>query len=217
MKFFILLACLASSWAAIAPPTENGIEFSEEEKELLIQQLEDEDLAKELQEVISNLDDEQLEKLEAILSKDLDSASEFDMLLSELEELGMEKDDIEDLLNLSKMMEKFLKRVPEVEEKVLEDSDYSLEDHCKLYLLGLPNNLGPLGFIALHSVLQGDESDIEEVKIGEFVPGNGELEPQGDIIQRKLKAQSSGSESKIVEEDIVSEVLKRRRRAMNNN
>ena len=50
---------------------------------------------------------------------------------------------------------KFLTKIPEIEKKLeLEDDEYTLEDHCKLYLLGLPNKLGPLGFLALHSILE---------------------------------------------------------------
>merc|ERR1711922_93694 len=40
------------------------------------------------------------------------------------------------------------KPLDEKTELQLAEDDYSLEDHCKLYLLGLPNKLGPLGFLA---------------------------------------------------------------------
>ena len=58
--------------------------------------------------MVGNLDDEQLEQLEAILAKDLDEASEMDMLMAELKELGMDQEDIEDLLELAGMMTKFV-------------------------------------------------------------------------------------------------------------
>ena len=45
-------------------------------------------------------------------------------------------------------------RVPGIEEKIGAESDYTLLDQIKLYLLGLPNDIGPLGFVALHSVLE---------------------------------------------------------------
>merc|ERR1711973_307468 len=46
------------------------------------------------------------------------------------------------------------------------EDDYSLEDHCKLYLLGLPNKLGPLGFLALHSILESAGEAIVDVELG---------------------------------------------------
>ena len=40
---------------------------------------------------------------------------------------------------------------------------------CQLYLLGLPNKLGPLGYIALHNVLEdedeGQKEEIVDIKI----------------------------------------------------
>jgi len=48
-----------------------------------------------------------------------------------------------------------LARVPGLAVKLNADEDgFTLEDNVKMYLLGLPNKLGPLGFIALHSVLE---------------------------------------------------------------
>ena len=40
----------------------------------------------------------------------------------------------------------------------------------QLYLLGLPNKLGPLGFLALHHVLTTEETDatIAPTKVGEM-------------------------------------------------
>ena len=38
----------------------------------------------------------------------------------------------------------------------------------QLYLLGLPNKLGPLGFLALHHVLTTEEVDAEGSKVGEM-------------------------------------------------
>jgi len=177
--------------------------------------------------LVGNLDDEQLEKLEAILAKDLDEASEMDMLMAELKELGMDQEDIEDLLELAGMMTKFLQKVPEVEEAVLTDSSsYSLEDNVKLYLLGLPNNLGPLGFFALHSVLQDGDEDIVDVKIGEFEPDTT-VESVGDVITRKRRAKEAAAAVPRAEvkveapkaenkepEDLVAKILERRRRAI---
>jgi len=227
----LLLALVAACQAAIAPAGEyesagEGTNFTEEELRL-VKQLEDEELSKEIENLVGNLDDEQLEKLEAILAKDLDEASEMDMLMAELKELGMDQEDIEDLLELAGMMTKFLQKVPEVEEAVLTDSSsYNLEDNVKLYLLGLPNNLGPLGFFALHSVLQDGDEDIVDVKIGEFEPDTT-VESVGDVITRKRRAKEAAAAAPRAEvkveapkaenkepEDLVAKILERRRRAI---
>ena len=119
--------------------------------------------------MIAGLDEDQLDKLERIMSKDLDSATEFQMLHDELVEMGMDEEDVQDLLDLGKMMHQFLVRVPGLAAKMDADDDgFNLEDNVKMYLLGLPNKLGPLGFIALHSVLETPE-DIVDIKIGNFV------------------------------------------------
>merc|ERR1712126_601168 len=99
-----------------------------------------------------------------------------------------------------------------------------LEDHVKLYLLGLPNKLGPLGFLGLHSILQDDE-DIVDVKIEGFEPtkaaGSASVTPVGDLLTRKLKAQKAAASAPKFEPaapkpetDIVGEILERRRRAI---
>jgi len=239
-RLLILLALAAVSQAAIAPAgeyegAEEGVTFTEEDKLKLVQELEDEELTKEIETLVRNLDDDQLEQLEAILAKDLDAASELDMLMAELEELGMEKEDVEDLLGLAEMMAKFLRKVPEVERSLEEDSEYSLDDHVKLYLLGLPNNLGPLGFFALHSVLQ-DEDDIVDVKITDFEPApeaaaeaaatTKTVEPVGDVIARKKRAKEEAAAAAAsaaapkpqvqykAEDDIVAKIMERRRRAI---
>jgi len=231
-RSLILLALVAASQAAIAPAGEyesagEGTHFTEEDKLRLVKQLEDDELSKEIENLVGNLDDEQLEQLEAILAKDLDEASEMDMLMAELKELGMDQEDIEDLLELAGMMTKFLQKVPEVEEAVLTDSSsYNLEDNVKLYLLGLPNNLGPLGFFALHSVLQDGDEDIVDVKIGEFEPDTT-VESVGDVITRKRRAKEAAAAAPRAEvkveapkaenkepEDLVAKILERRRRAI---
>merc|ERR1719193_1944918 len=97
--------------------------------------------------MIDTLSAEELDQLEAILGKPLDEQTE-------LQQLGMDPQDVQDMFDLSEMMKKFLLKIPDVDIKLqLAEDDYSLEDHCKLYLLGLPNKLGPLGFLALHSIL----------------------------------------------------------------
>ena len=58
--------------------------------------------------MIAGLDEDQLDKLERIMSKDLDSATEFQMLHDELVEMGMDEEDVQDLLDLGKMMHQFV-------------------------------------------------------------------------------------------------------------
>merc|ERR1719233_1246500 len=97
--------------------------------------------------MIDTLSAEELDQLEAILGKPLDEKTELQMIQAELQQLGMDPQDVQDMFDLSEMMKKFLLKIPNVDTKLqLAEDDYSLEDHCKLYLLGLPNKLGPLGF-----------------------------------------------------------------------
>ena len=107
-----------------------------------------------MEQLIEGLDDATLLKLERILSDELSTEKELDLIKNELAEMGMDVEDIQDLLDLATLMTEFLHKVPEVEQVVVGEDEYSLEDNVKLYLLGLPNKLGPLGFLALHSVLE---------------------------------------------------------------
>jgi len=198
MLTLIFIALVSSTYAAVTPSANNQNSFSEEDKAKLIQDLEDEELSKEVESLIANLDEDQLEKLEEILSKDLDAESELSMIQDELAEMGMDIEDINDLLDLAAMMTKFLSKIPELD--LGSDDEYSLEDHVKLYLLGLPNRLGPLGFLALHSVLETDD-DIVDVKIEGFEPNpeaakeadTASVTPLGDIITRKRR-QAKGAQ-----------------------
>jgi len=244
MLALLFVGLIASSHGAVAPNVpKDQAAFTEQEKLNLIQELEDEELAKAVEALITNLDADQLAKLETILSKDLDSEAELSMIQAELGEMGMDMEDINDLLDLASLMTKFLSKVPEVEQQ-LEDDEYTLEDHVKLYLLGLPNKLGPLGFLALHSVLQTDD-DIVDVKIEGFQPdpaaakeaATASVTPVGDIIARKrresqhkaanpiphnayqvpktYKAKSTQSADDQVNADIVAKLMERRRRSIN--
>merc|ERR1711970_5776 len=103
--------------------------------------------------MIDTLSAEELDQLEAILGKPLDEKTELQMIQAELQQLGMDPQDVQDMFDLSEMMKKFLLKISDVDTKLqLDEDDYSLEDHCKLYLLGLPNKLGPLGFLALQEL-----------------------------------------------------------------
>merc|ERR1719285_1353595 len=145
--------------------------------------------------MIDTLSAEELDQLEAILGKPLDEKTELQMIQAELQQLGMDPQDVQDMFDLSEMMKKFLLKIPDVDTKLqLDEDDYSLEDHYKLYLLGLPNKLGPLGFLALHSILESAGEAIVDVELGSFVAADGSEED--------------------VDDDIVASILKRRRRSV---
>merc|ERR1712002_575444 len=129
-------------------------------------EIEEAKLRKELEILVKSLDDDQLELLEAIMGQDIDEAAEFDMISVELKAMGMDEEDIEDLQQLSELMHLFLKQIPAVSTKLELTRERDLLDNVQLYLLGLPNKLGPLGYIALHNVLEElAEADGEIVDI----------------------------------------------------
>merc|ERR1719193_1094521 len=185
--------------------------------------------------MIDTLSAEELDQLEAILGKPLDEQTELQMIQAELQQLGM---DLQDMFDLSEMMKKFLLKIPDVDIKLqLAEDDYSLEDHCKLYLLGLPNKLGPLGFLALHSILESAGEAIVDVELGSFVAddqvqGPTDVTPLGDLFSRKrrqleaMAAKAAAAEEQArsdeaaepseedVDDDIVASILKRRRRSV---
>merc|ERR1711970_1464185 len=157
------------------------------------------------------------------------------------QQLGMDPQDVQDMFDLSEMMKKFLLKIPDVDTKLqLDEDDYSLEDHCKLYLLGLTNKLGPHGFLALHSILESAGEAIVDVELGSFVAddevqGPTDVTPLGDLFSRKRRqleamaakaaaadeeARSARSEEAAkgseedVDDDIVASILKRRRRSI---
>merc|ERR1712226_369115 len=111
----------------------------------------DEELAKEIEAMVANMDDKQLEELDAILAQGLDKDEEFALMAKDLEDMGIEAGVIQDLQHLAALMGEFLLQVEGVEAKFQEQD---LLDNIRLYLLGLPNKLGPLGFIALQHVLE---------------------------------------------------------------
>merc|ERR1712066_141094 len=94
-----------------------------------------------------------------------DESKEFDMISAELKEMGMDEEDIEDLRMLAEMMHGFLSQIPALATKLELEKEYDLLDNVQLYLLGLPNKLGPLGYIALHNVLE----ELDDTTDGEIV------------------------------------------------
>merc|ERR1719184_277775 len=76
--------------------------------------------------------------------------------------MGMDENDIEDLKRLSELMHEFLNQIPHIAQKLELTHEYDLLDNVQLYLLGLPNKLGPLGYIALHYALEDDEGEVDD-------------------------------------------------------
>jgi len=125
---------------------------------------------KELEELIGNLSSEQLEQLQDIMERDHDEMTEFDLISGELAEMGVNEEDIVDLKLLGSMMNDFLIQVDDIEMRLEMKKPHDLMDHIQLYLLGLPNKLGPLGFLALHHVLTTEEAHAaaDATKVGEM-------------------------------------------------
>merc|ERR1711970_1000382 len=58
--------------------------------------------------MIDTLSAEELDQLEAILGKPLDEKTELQMIQAELQQLGMDPQDVQDMFDLSEMMKKLL-------------------------------------------------------------------------------------------------------------
>jgi len=193
MYYSLLFLCMSVAWGAKLGAESHQHhhplpEMTEEQKEDLIQELEDAQMLKELEILIKNLDDEQLDKLETILvQKDTDHSTEFGMIMTELKSMGVDDEDIEDLKQLASLMNEFLVQVPLLEEKLEMKGHTDLLDNIQLYLLGLPNKLGPLGFIALHHVLDSGDDDLGHGDIVDVV-----LEPSSvEKIERMVKEKAA--------------------------
>jgi len=132
-----------------------------------LEQYEETAIINELEEFVSQLDDEQLDRLEEILEEEEIEENEDALLAETLTDLGLEEEFINDLKVLSQDITEYLSRSKVLKEK-LEMSSKDLSDNVKLYLLGLPNSLGPLGYIGLHSVLAEEEEEVVDVQY-EFV------------------------------------------------
>merc|ERR1711872_997172 len=227
MLFVVVLSLIAVVQSATTSTSK--VQLSVAEKLKMTEDIRDADVIKDVEQLIEGLDDATLLKLERILSDELSTEKELDLIKNELAEMGMDVEDIQDLLDLATLMTDFLHKVPEVEQVVVGEDEYSLEDNVKLYLLGLPNKLGPLGFLALHSVLETDESDIVDVKIGSFEPANantdGSVVSLGDDLTRRKAAAASATSATAPADnasksgdtaksgDLVADILARRRRS----
>jgi len=122
----------------------------------------DEETLAELEALIENLDLDQLEQLQAAIGGGAEGPkTEFEMISEELRAMGLDQDDIKDLKMMAGLMHEFLILVPDIETKLEMEAPHDLLDHVQLYLLGLPNKLGPLGFLALHHILEEEEEEKE--------------------------------------------------------
>ena len=152
----------------------------ETKKEMLLEELQEAQILKEWEIIVKNLDDEQLDNIEDILAKNLERNREFEMIMLELKAMGMDEQDISDLKQLAEFMHEFLVQIPNLKIKLEIANNNDLLDNIQvliclqifqsvcsfvfqLYLLGLPNKLGPLGYVALHHILDGENE------------GNGEI------------------------------------------
>jgi len=166
-------------------------------------------LRKELENLVKSLDNDQLNLLETILGKEDedDESTEFDMITAELKEMGMDEDDVEDLKHLAEMMHEFLDQIPSLAEKLELRKEYDLLDNVQLYLLGLPNKLGPLGYIALHNVLEelddADDGEIVDIKVEPVVTSTTTVAPETTVPTYRKKRSP------------LEQVLRFRRDAMN--
>ena len=225
-SIFLILAYLSCCMSRSTEKKPSDISL--DEKEALIEEIEQAQMLKELEVLIKNLDDEQLDKLEQILTTDEDEESEFELIVKELREMGLDNQDIEDLKTLATLMYEFLVQVPGLEDKLGMTSDYDLLDNIQvtvwirflygltylylifqLYLLGLPNKLGPLGYIALHHVL--DAADEEDHGDGDILDVQVPQESIDKIEEMKKLVNSASSSGYSTEESSDGPNFRRRR------
>jgi len=172
----------------------------------------DEELLQELGDFVDNLTPDQLESLEEILDKeDLDDSSEFKMISEELEDLGMDGDDVHDLRVLTKLMHNYLENVPDIAESLEFTAATDLQDHIQLYLLGLPNNLGPLGYITLHKVLEDVDEPEVIVSAPSPIPGSKDTVPTQTSSTGSVQTPSSATSA--VQSSTSPSSFRRRRHA----
>merc|ERR1719244_2559655 len=104
-------------------------------------------------------------------------------------------------------MHEFLDQIPSLAEKLELKKEYDLLDNVQLYLLGLPNKLGPLGYIALHNVLEElDDADgeIVDIKVEPVVASTTTVAPETTVPTYRKKRSNP-----------LEQVMRFRREAMN--
>merc|ERR1719309_271734 len=121
----------------LASRTQPSIAAQDVKQPQMQKPLEPEEL-QELEDLIGSLSTDQLEELQAIMDRDHDEMTEFDLISGELAEMGVEEEDIADLKLLGSMMHKFLVQVTDIEIRLEMKKPHDLMDHVQLYLLGLP-------------------------------------------------------------------------------
>jgi len=202
----------SSKIPATSHKIDSRLKVTQEEKEVIVKELENAQMLKELEVLIKNLDDDQLDNLEKILVEDEEDSedTEFGRVKQELLDMGMEEQDIEDLKTLAALMVEFLEKIPNIERKLELKAEADLLDNVQLYLLGLPNKLGPLGYIALHHVLDGADEEEGDGEIVDVV-----IEPSSIAKIKEMEAKVSESSHYFPASDTRSEApLFRRRRSL---
>ena len=136
----LLLTMTAMVWSAKMVNKEEIIKMKKEaekihetKKEELLEELQDAQILKEWEIIVRNLNDDQLDNIEDILAKDLERSQEFEMIMSELEAMGMDKQDISDLKQLAELMHEFLLNVPNLKIKLEIVNDNDLLDNIQVF------------------------------------------------------------------------------------
>ena len=136
----LLLTMTAMVWSAKMVNKEEIIKMKKEaekihetKKEELLEELQDAQILKEWEIIVRNLNDDQLDNIEDILAKDLERSKEFEMIMSELEAMGMDKQDISDLKQLAELMHEFLLNVPNLKIKLEIVNDNDLLDNIQVF------------------------------------------------------------------------------------
>merc|ERR1712098_393101 len=133
-------------------------------------QLKDEELIKELDELLESIDGTETDDLRTVIdNEDLPQLEEFEQILEKLKEIGYDDDDIEYLYRVALLMFEFLNEVEDIVKRLYLEDDGDLMDNILLYLLGMKNPMGPLGFVALHHILPelraSEDGEIVDVKV----------------------------------------------------
>jgi len=147
----MFLATIVLSLAVLGPMGSHGLSTSKQEvvfqddrpgEELLF-------LLKNLDKIRKNIPEEQ-------------EKNKSDLITDELKEAGMSVEEIDDLNKVAEEMEEFLSLIPDVHKQLELNSGEEgvLLYNVKLYLLGLPNSLGPLGYISFHSVMEDQLGEV---------------------------------------------------------
>ena len=116
---------------------DSRLKVTQEEKEVIVKELENAQMLKELEVLIKNLDDDQLDNLEKILVEDEEDSedTEFGRVKQELLDMGMEEQDIEDLKTLAALMVEFLEKIPNIERKLELKAEADLLDNVQVISL----------------------------------------------------------------------------------